>query len=149
MEALYDYAMELGVQVEFTDLRHLRRNGDYCHELKLIRLQDGMTPRKTRHTFGHELGHATMGDEPSMLPHIHQRQEDRADEWAAHFLIDPDAFRESEQRHNGKVDAMAVDLYVLDKTIHAFKRTLNRVGDSLYVGAKMGVGQWARRFEVA
>lgn len=149
MDALYEYAMELGVQVEYTDLRHLRRNGDYCHELKLIRLQYGMLPRKTRHTFGHELGHATFGDEPSMLPHVHKRQEDRADEWAAHFLIHPADFEEAELKHGGHVPSMATDLYVLDRTVEAFKRTLDRIGDQLYVHSRMGEGQWSQRFEVA
>ena len=149
MDALFDYAMQLGVRVEFTDLSYLNRNGDYCHELKLIRLQDGMQPRKTRHTFAHELGHATLGDEPSILSHVHQRQEDRADEWAAHFLIAPADFKDVEQRHNSKIDAMASDLYVLERTVRAYVRTLDRLGDRLYVHSRMGEGQWTRRFEVA
>lgn len=149
MERLYDYAMELGVRVEFTDLAHLKRNGDYSHRLRLIRIQDGMQVRKTRHTFGHELAHATFGDEPSMLPHIHKRQEDRADEWAAHFLIHHDDFKDAEERHSGHIPAMAVDLYVLEKTVKAYARTLHRFGKELYVNPRHGVGQWDARFEVA
>ncbi|QIK62311.1 ImmA/IrrE family metallo-endopeptidase [Leucobacter viscericola] len=149
MQRLFDYAMELGVRVEFTDLSHLKHNGDYCHKRKLVRIQDGMQPRKTRWVFGHELGHATVGDEPSMFPWIQQRQEDKADEWAAHFLIDPNDFREVEEQHNGHIPSMAVDLYVLEKSVRAYMRTLNRIGDELYIAPKMGVGQWAAKLEVA
>lgn len=145
MERLHDYAMALNVQVEYTDLSHLHRNGDYCHSLRLIRLQEGLLPRKERHTFAHELGHATFGDEPSMFPHVHRLQEARADEWAAQFLIDPHEFSESEQRHGGHVETMATELYVLPKTIEAYKRTLSRVGNSVYVKARMGAGQWKNR----
>ncbi|QIK63663.1 ImmA/IrrE family metallo-endopeptidase [Leucobacter viscericola] len=145
MERLYDYATELGVQIEFADLQYLKRSGDYCHELRLIRIQDGMMPRKTRHTLGHELGHATHGDEPSVLPHIQKRLEDRADEWAAHFLIEHDAFREAEERHSGHIPAMAVDLYVLEKTVRAYVRTLDRIGNAVYISSKLGAGQWTEK----
>ncbi|MEV8338480.1 ImmA/IrrE family metallo-endopeptidase [Leucobacter sp. NPDC077196] len=141
--------MALGVRVEFTDLRHLRRNGDYCHELRLIRLQDGLLPRKLRHVYAHELGHATHRDEPSMFSAENARQERRADEWAAHFLIDADEYREAEERHAGKIDAMAVDLYVLERTIIAYQRTLQRIGDTVYVHPRYGFGQWSDRYEVA
>lgn len=149
MRRLYEYAMTLGLTVEFTDLTHLNCNGDYIKERGLIRIQDGMMPRKTRHTFAHELGHATHGDVPSLLPHINRRQEDRADEWAAHFLIESAEFSASEERFNGHVESMAADLYVLKRTINAYKRTLNRYGDTIYANARMGAGQWDRKFEVA
>lgn len=147
MERLYDYAESLSVQVEFTDLSHLKRNGDYCDELKLVRVQSGMQARKTRHILGHELGHATHHDVPSMFPHIQRKQELRADEWAAWFLIDPVRFSEVEEQHGGHLESMAVDLHVLRKTVEAFKRTLLRVGDDVYAYPRMGVGQWHRRME--
>ncbi len=149
MQSLFDYARMLGVQVEFTDLSHLRRNGDYCHELKHVRIQDGMMQRKTRHVLAHELGHATANDVPSMLPHIHRRQEERADEWAAHFLISVAEYRDAEELHNGKVDAMAVELHVLERTVRAYQRTMDRIGDTTYIRPRLGIGQWLDRIEVA
>ena len=149
MEHLYHHAMMLGVRVEFTDLTHLRRNGDYCHELRTIRLQDGMMPRKLRHVFAHELAHASYGDEPSILPDEDARQERRADEWAAHFLIDAGEYRDAEERHSGKIDAIAADLYVIDRTVEAYRRTLHRIGNTVYVKPRHGIGQYAHRFEAA
>ena len=149
MQDLYDYAAMLGVRVEYADLSHLDRTGDYCKRTRVIRLHEGMMPRKTRHVLAHELAHAVYEDEASMFIDVHRWQEDRADEWAAHLLIGVDDFREAEERHSGHIPSIAADLYVLEKTVRAFMRTLTRIGDTVYVNAKQGAGQWENKFEVA
>lgn len=145
MQQLHDYAMMLGVSVEYADLTHLGISGDYHHESRAIRLQDGMVYRKHRTAFGHELGHATRGDVPSMFPHIEARQERHADEWAAHFLFDEAEYRIAEEKYGARTDWIAQELCVLERLVIAYERTLHRIGDEIYVSPKMGAGQWARK----
>lgn len=149
MQDLYDYAKALGVRVEYADLSHLDRTGDYCRRTRVIRLQEGMMPRKTRHVLAHELAHAVFDDEASMFIDLHRWQEDRADEWAAHLLIDVADFKEAEEKHSGHIPSIASELYVLEKTVRAFMRTLTRIGDTVYVNSKQGAGQWDMKVEVA
>ena len=146
MDELFKHAAELGVGVEFTNLKHLHRNGDYSARHHLIRLQDGMMPRKTRHVFAHELAHAYYRDEPSMLEHLNHAHERRADEVAAHILIRADEYREAEERFNGHTESIAAELYVLPRTVDAYRRTLCRIGDDVYVRPKHGVGQWHAKY---
>lgn len=149
MEALFDYAMERGVQIEYADLRHLGRAGD-CHApTHRIRLQRGMLYRKERSVLAHELAHDFYGDVPDMFGNLTQRQEDRANEWAAHFLIDPQEYRLAEERFGSNVEWIAQELCVLEKLVIAYERTLHRVGDVIYVNPRIGVGQWQNRYEVA
>lgn len=96
MQNLLDMADALGVTIDYVEL-HMR-DGEYRHDLRRIRLREGMTPRKERSVLAHELAHAIWGDVPSKFGPINARQERRADEWAALQLIAPEAYRESEQR---------------------------------------------------
>lgn len=43
---------------------------------------------------------------------------------------------------------MAYDLGVTVGLVNAFRRILQRVGDTTYVAPRMGVGQWAPKVEV-
>lgn len=143
MQELYDYAMARGVQIEYCDLRHLRRAGD-CHApTKHIRLQTGMLYRKERSTLAHELAHEYYGDEPDMFGSLPKRVEDRADEWAAHFLIDHNEYRIAEEKYGTHLDWIAQELCVLEKLVVAYERTLQRIGNSIYINPKLGSGQWA------
>ena len=145
MERLYDILDSLDVVVEYSDLSALGRDGDYDHELRLIRLQSGMAVRRERWVLAHETAHAFFGDELTMFARLNDRQERRADEWAARQLVAIDRYREAEFSRNGHVPSMAYDLGVVTETVEVFQRTLTRVGDTVYVKPRMGLGQWCQR----
>lgn len=149
MQALFDYAKARGVRIEYADLRHLKRAGD-CHAATHhIRLQPGMLYRKERSVLAHELAHEYYGDAPDIFGNLTQRQEDRADEWAAHFLIDQHEFKLAEERFGTNAEWIAHELQTLKRLVTAYERTLHRVGDMIYVNPKMGFGQWQKRYEVS
>lgn len=145
---LADLADALGVRIEYARLP-ADRDGEYIHVRKLIRLRRGMHARHHRSVLAHELGHAAFGDMPTKFGPVHAKQERRAEEWAALRLIDVDAYRLVEQLHGGHAGAMAVDLGVMRTTVMAFRGLLTRLGESTYVDARMGAGQFAHRTEVA
>lgn len=147
MQPLYDYAMELDVRIEYDDLTHLQRYGDFHLASRTIRLQHGLLYRRERSTLAHELAHATFSDEPSMLEHTNRRQEARADEWAAHFLIDPHEYRIAEEKCGNNTEAIAIELHVTKRLVEAYERTLHRIGDAVYV--KPAFGRYQAKYEVA
>lgn len=138
-----DMADALDVTVEYADLRH--HDGEYRHDLNRIRLRKAMTLRKEISTLAHEVAHAVFGDVPSKFGPVNAKQERRADEWAAMRLITPEDYRASEMQWEGHVGAIAYDLGVTTKLITAYKRVLARIGDTVYVEPRMGVGQWSDR----
>lgn len=140
---LMDMVDALDLTLEYADLRN--RDGEYRHDLKRIRLREGMTLRKETSALAHELAHAVFGDVPSKFGPVNAKQERRADEWAALRLITPEAYRAAEERWDGHLGAMAFDLGVTTKITTAFQRVLARIGDTVYVGPRMGVGQWEQR----
>lgn len=75
-------------------------------------------------------------------------QERRADEWAALRLIDIDDYKLAERMHDGHAEAIAVDLDVTVDIVDAFRRILQRFGDTVYVRPRMGAGQWDHLEEV-
>lgn len=144
--ALLDMAAALGVTVAHAKLT--TRNGEYRHDLKRIRLREGMTFRQERCVLAHEIAHAVFEDVPSKFGPVNAKQERRADEWAALRLITPTSYRIAEEQWDGHIGAMAYDLGVTAKIITAFQRVLARIGDTVYVDPRMGTGQWADRLEV-
>lgn len=133
--------MELAVRVEYTDLTHLNRHGDYHPATRHLRIQEGMVYRKHRSVLAHELAHATYGDEPSIFDYINVKQERRADEWAAHFLIDTAEYRQAEEKYGTRIDWIAQELDIIERLVVAYERTLHRIGDNTYVNPRMGIGQ--------
>lgn len=124
MQPLFDFADMLDLRVEYARFRD--RDGEYRHDLKRIRLREGMTPRRTRSILAHELGHAVFEDVPSMFGPVNARQERRADEWAAARLISIDRYREVELIREGHIASMAHDLNVIPRLVEAFQRILER-----------------------
>ncbi|MEJ6554071.1 ImmA/IrrE family metallo-endopeptidase [Microbacterium esteraromaticum] len=141
--ALQEMAEVLGVAIEYEPLAH--RDGEYRHDLKLIRLREGMTLRMERSILAHELAHAVFGDAPSAYGPVNAKQERRADEWAALRLINVEAYRDAEQRWDGHVGAMAYDLGVISRLVETYRSLLLRLGDTTYLEPRMGAGQWAHR----
>ncbi|MBW1639287.1 ImmA/IrrE family metallo-endopeptidase [Microbacterium resistens] len=141
--ALLDLADALGLTIEYYPLA--RRNGEYRHDLRRIRLRDGMTIRQERSTLAHELAHAVFADVPSPYGPVTAKQERRADEWAALRLITTDAYRAAEERWNGHLGAIAYDLAVTSRLVKAYQGLLLRLGPATYVEPRMGAGQWQER----
>lgn len=145
MRQLIDEASRLGVTWEFTDSLDPHHPGKYADEIRHIWILDGMTYTKTICAFAHELGHAALGHSHSIFAHIEARQERAADEWAAHFLIDPDEYRIAEAKYGTRMDWIAQELGVLQRIAEAYAGSLDRLGDMIYVRPRMGDGQFAAR----
>lgn len=122
-DELLDTLDLLGVRLIVTDLPS-DRDGEYEHDLRVIRLRPGMARRLHRSVLAHECAHAVHRDVPLRDPHHIERQESRADEWAARALISVDDYARAETIHGGHVQAMAVELDVTVDLVRAFQRTL-------------------------
>ncbi|WP_417510642.1 ImmA/IrrE family metallo-endopeptidase [Microbacterium sp.] len=145
---LFDALDALGVDVEYCELPS-DRDGDYDHASRHIRIQHDLPFRRYRSAIAHETAHAVFGDAPSRFGPVKMKQERRADEWAALQLIDLEEYRQQERRHDGHVEAMAIALAVTVELVETFRNLLLRVGDTVYVGPRMGVGGYLARVEVA
>lgn len=149
MQNLYALATKLGVQIEYTDLTHLDRDGDYNARTHTIRLQTGMLYRLERSVLAHELAHAIRKDRPTMFGYYNARDERCADEWAAHALVDPHEYRLAEEKFGSSTEYIAQELCVMDWVIDAYEQTLTKIGNTVYVGAKLGHGNWKAKYEAA
>ena len=143
---LYEILETLGVRVETANLPP-DRDGEYIHARRLIRLHQGMPRRLRRSVLAHETAHAVFEDVPSHFGPANARQERRADEWAALRLISTADYVRAEQLHEGHDEGIAVELDVTIDLIEAYRGLLLRIGDSVYIDAKMGAGQFRDRAE--
>lgn len=147
--ALHDLlklAEDLGLTV--IERRGLKLGG-YHHGSTSIRLNPDLPRRVARSVLAHEIAHHVFGDVPTVYGPARAKQERRADEWAALHLIDPHRFAEVEKIRGNHPASIAYDLDVTVELVTAFQRVLTRVGDTVYVDAKMGAGQWAHRADCA
>jgi Zn-dependent peptidase ImmA (M78 family) len=147
-QRLLDFAEALGVRIEYRALP-ADRDGQYVHARRVIILRPGMHARHHRSVLAHELAHALWGDVPSKFGPVNAKQERRAEEWAALRLIDREDYRYFEMVHEGRAAGMALDLGVMKSIVLAYQSLLQRIGDTVYVNARMGDGQWAQRHQVA
>lgn len=104
-----------------------------------------MLYRLERSVLAHEIAHFIRGDRRSMFGFYDEKDERRADEWAAHHLIDIDEYRLAEAKYGTNTEYIAMELNVMGYLVVAFERTLLRVGDTVYVMPKMGSKQWAMK----
>lgn len=149
MHQLHQLAVSLDVSIEYEDLTHLGRDGDCNIDTRTIRLQHGMLERLERCVCAHEIAHFIRGDRRTMFGYYDDRDERRADEWAAHFLIDITEYRIAEAKYGTNLEYIGQELNVMDYIVEAFERTMDRIGDTVYMDGRMGAGQWTRKFEVA
>lgn len=120
---LHAYAETIGVQL----VRH--DNGIkawYHHPTRTISTRRGLSIQAYKSTLAHELGHATYRDTPTGNGHYDQRQERRADQWAANVLIDPKAFEDAYIWHGGDLRAVADDLEVTRHLLDVWCTQLER-----------------------
>jgi len=139
MQPLLTLASELGLTIIEKRGRHL---GGYHAGSKTVRLDPSMPRRVARSVLAHEIAHHVFADEPSPYGPVTAKQERRANEWAALQLITPEAFAEAEKTRNRHTPSMAFDLDVTPEIVDAYRRVLVRIGDTTYVDAKMGAGQY-------
>ncbi|WP_306592917.1 ImmA/IrrE family metallo-endopeptidase [Corynebacterium striatum] len=106
---LHLLAESMGVQL----LRHTSGPpGWYDHNRRIISTRRGQSIGQYKSVLAHELGHAHYGDTPTGNGHYDQRQERRADEYAARLLIDPHDFETAAAWHHGHLPAIADELEV-------------------------------------
>lgn len=81
----------------------------------VITLRADLGPVARRVALAHEIAHHLAGDLPTADPVVHARQERRAWEQTARWLIDPDEYRTAELTHGPHPGALAAELGV---TVH-------------------------------
>lgn len=148
-QQFYEVLDNLGYTVEYADLSGRDRLGECIPAKKLVRLHHDLTEREHPFVLGHETWHAINGDEPTMFGCFDARMERRADEWSASRCIDMNRFRELEEQFSGHVPTIAFHLGVPDEAVNVYTSMLLRLGDNLFMGSKMGAGQWRMKIEVA
>ncbi|WP_100813914.1 ImmA/IrrE family metallo-endopeptidase [Microbacterium lacus] len=127
MDDLISLANELGLTVVE---RAGRKLGGYNASTMSIRLDPGMTRRTARSVLAHEIAHHIFGDVPAAHGPVRARQERRANEWAALYLIQLEAFMEAERLRDGHTASMAFDLNVTAELVEAFRRVVLRERDT-------------------
>lgn len=148
-QVFFDILDTLGYTTEYADLSGYDRLGECVPAKKLVRLHDDLTDREHPYVLGHETWHAINDDVPTMFGHFDARMERRADEWSASMCIDIELFREFEEQFSGHIPTIAFHLGVPDEAVEVYTSMLLRLGDNLFVGSKMGAGQWRMKIEVA
>ncbi|MDK8693620.1 ImmA/IrrE family metallo-endopeptidase [Corynebacterium sp. MSK158] len=122
---LHLLAESMGVQLQ----RHTGgRPGWYDHHRRIISTRRGQSISQYRSVLAHELGHAAHGDAPTGNGHFDQRQERRADEYAARLLINPTDFESAAVWHHGHLPAIADELEVTQHILKTWQSmAANRV----------------------
>lgn len=106
---LHDLASTLGVTLH----HHAHgTKGWYHHPTKQISTLAGLPVAEYKSTLAHELAHAHYGDTPTGHGYYDQRQEQRADQWAAQLLINPGQLQWLAPWHQDDHIGLAYDLEV-------------------------------------
>lgn len=109
-------AVELHLLAESMGVQLQRHTGGcpgwYDHHRRVISTRRGQSIAQYKSVLAHELGHAAHGDTPTGNGHFDQRQERRADEYAAQLLINPHDFEAAAVWHHGHLPAIADELEV-------------------------------------
>lgn len=125
-------AVELHLLAEHMGVQLQRHTGGcpgwYDHERRVISTRRGQSISQYRSVLAHELGHAHYGDTPTGNGHYDQRQERRADEYAAQLLITPTEFETAAVWHHGHLPAIADELEVTQHLLKTWQSmAANRV----------------------
>ena len=116
LDQLLRHCADMGLEVEWCDLGEYRR-GDYCDELRVIRLNSRLTVAQATATTAHEIGHATFGDRCSTAA-----IERRAWEYGASLAVSRHEYAAAEALVGPHVGALAAELEVTPKLIEAWRR---------------------------
>lgn len=111
---------------ETLGVRLTRHNGGvkgfYNHKARTISTRRGLSAAAYRCTLAHELAHAHYGDQPTGNGHYDQKQEARADRYAAHLLIDPATFNTAYRWCQGNLQELADELEVTRHLLAVYMR---------------------------
>lgn len=109
-------AIDLHRLAESLQVRIVRHDsgppGWYDHKRRIISTRRGQSIAQYRCVLAHELGHAAHGDAPTGNGHFDQRQEHRADAYAARLLISPVEFEAAALWHQDHLPVIADELEV-------------------------------------
>ncbi|WP_426716488.1 ImmA/IrrE family metallo-endopeptidase [Corynebacterium auriscanis] len=94
--------------------------GFYIDEYRVISTRKGMAVWDYKSVLAHELGHAHHKDRRSGHKHFDDRQEKRADEYAARLLICPHRLRHLAPWHRHDRHSLAIDLEVTPKLLETY-----------------------------
>lgn len=94
--------------------------GFYDHCARTISTRRGLSASMYRSTLAHELGHAVYGDQPTHHGHFDQKQERRADRFAARLLINPHTFPTDYSWCQGRISELADELEVTQHLVRTF-----------------------------
>ena len=120
---LHLLAESMGVQLR----RHTGgRPGWYDHHRRIISTRRGQSISQYKSVLAHELGHAAHRDTPTGNGHFDQRQERRADEYAAQILINPHDFEAAAIWHHGHLPAIADELEVTQHILKTWQSLYER-----------------------
>ena len=86
--------------------------GYYDHETRTISTRRGMSPALYRSTLAHELAHAIYGDTPTGNGYYDEKQENRANRFAAKLLINQDTFAADFAWCQGNLQELADELEI-------------------------------------
>ena len=118
-------AVELHLLAESMGVQLRRHTGGppgwYDHHRRVISTRRGQSIGQYKSVLAHELGHAAHGDTPTGNGHYDQRQERRADEYAARLLISPIEFEAAATWHHGHLPAIADELEVTQHLLRVWK----------------------------
>lgn len=86
----------------------------------MISTRKGMAIWDYKSVLAHELGHAYYRDQRTGHASFDEKQEQRADEYAANLLIDIDTLRHLAPWHGDDMKSLAIDLEVTPKLLDVF-----------------------------
>ena len=123
-------AVELHLLAESMGVQLQRHTGGcpgwYDHHRRIISTRRGQSIGQYKSVLAHELGHAAHGDTPTGNGHFDQRQERRADEYAAQILINPHDFEAAAIWHHGHLPAIADELEVTQHILKTWQSLYER-----------------------
>ena len=114
---LHDMAYIMGVELRH---HHGLPKGWYSPSLRVISTMRGMTGWDYKSTLAHELGHAVYNDQKTGHEDFDQRQEDRADRFAAKLLINHNELRHLAPWHGTDFHSLAIDLEVTPRLLEVY-----------------------------
>lgn len=119
-------AIDLHRLAESLQVRIVRHDsgepGWYDHKRRIISTRRGQSIAQYRSVLAHELGHAAHGDAPTGNGHFDQRQEHRADAYAARLLISPVEFEAAAIWHQDHLPTIADELEVTQHLLQVWLR---------------------------
>lgn len=111
------HCADLGIDVVYEDLGHLRHRGEWRWWKREIALHHSLTVAQMASVLAHELGHVRFGDTCST-----PAAERRAWEYAGAVLITPTEYAAAEEQVGPHLGALAKELDVTVRLVEGWRR---------------------------